>query len=192
MNYSKKTDLLNAQPRIEITRRGAIFGIIAGVSLTAPSLAIGRADNEIRRLHMVNKRTDESLNLVYWIDGEYCQDALPLIDYFMRDIREDLQIRMNLRNIDNLAATQRLLETDEPFTLISGYRTPKTNAALSRRNRSVAKNSLHIRGMAADIRLENRSVSQIARAAVSCGKGGVGKYTRSNFVHIDCGENRTW
>ncbi|MEL7343649.1 MAG: DUF882 domain-containing protein, partial [Pseudomonadota bacterium] len=71
-------------------------------------------------------------------------------------------------------------------------RSPATNQMLRSRSRSVARNSLHMEGKAADLRIEGRSVSQIARAAASCSAGGVGRYSRSNFVHMDCGPIRTW
>ena len=76
--------------------------------------------------------------------------------------------------------------------LLSGYRSPKTNAMLRSRSRGVAKNSLHMRGQAADLRLSSRSVGQMAKAAAVCRGGGVGRYSGSNFVHMDCGTVRTW
>jgi uncharacterized protein YcbK (DUF882 family) len=76
--------------------------------------------------------------------------------------------------------------------MLSGYRSPKTNAMLRSRSRGVAKNSLHMRGQAADLRLSSRSVTQMANAAIACRAGGVGKYRRSNFVNMDCGVVRSW
>jgi uncharacterized protein YcbK (DUF882 family) len=76
--------------------------------------------------------------------------------------------------------------------MLSGYRSPATNAMLRSRSRGVAKNSLHMKGEAADLRLKSRSVSQMARAAETCQSGGVGHYYKSNFVHMDCGPVRTW
>jgi uncharacterized protein YcbK (DUF882 family) len=63
---------------------------------------------------------------------------------------------------------------------------------LRSRSGGVARNSLHMKGQAADLRLKSRSVSQMARAAAACNAGGVGKYSRSNFVHMDCGPVRVW
>jgi len=76
--------------------------------------------------------------------------------------------------------------------LLSGYRSPATNAMLRSKSRGVAKNSLHMVGQAADLRLKSRSVGQMAKAAAACASGGVGKYSRSDFVHMDCGPVRNW
>ena len=99
---------------------------------------------------------------------------------------------MDPRTLDIATAAHRLLEVDEPFMLLSGYRTKQTNAMLRENTPGVARKSLHIQGQAADLRLRSRSVSQIYRAAMACDAGGVGKYSHSNFVHMDCGPIRTW
>ena len=93
---------------------------------------------------------------------------------------------------DIMAAAHNLMDVNEPYMLLSGYRSPKTNAMLRRRSSGVAKNSLHLKGQAADLRLASRSVNQMARAASSCHAGGVGRYSGSNFVHMDCGVVRSW
>ena len=90
------------------------------------------------------------------------------------------------------AAAHNLMDCDEPYMLLSGYRSPKTNRMLASRSRGVAKNSLHMKAQAADLRLGTRSVDQMFRAAAACASGGVGKYSGSNFVHMDCGQVRTW
>ena len=110
----------------------------------------------------------------------------------MRDWRRDRSRAIDTRTVDIIAATQQLLDTPTPFLMLSGYRTPETNALLRKRSRGVAKNSLHVKGQAADLRMQGKSVRQVARAAASCVAGGVGRYSRSNFVHIDCGEKRLW
>ena len=91
-----------------------------------------------------------------------------------------------------MAASHNIMDVDEPYLLLSGYRSAATNAMLRRQSRSVARNSLHVKGQAADLRLATRSVSQMAKAAQSCAAGGVGRYYGSNFVHMDCGDVRTW
>ena len=99
---------------------------------------------------------------------------------------------MDPRLIDILAATQRLLNRDRPLSVISGYRTQRTNDMLRKRSSGVAKKSYHIKGMAADFRMEGVSVAQLQRAGKHLGAGGVGVYTKSNFVHLDSGPVRSW
>ena len=180
-----------------VTRRALLGGLTTLTAMAAvpafastPALLTGAGD--VRRLSLVNNKTEEWLNTVYWADGEYIPDALEAFNHILRDWREDLAIQMDSRAIDILSATQHLLECDEPFQVVSGYRTPKTNAMLRRRSRAVAKNSYHIKGMAVDIAMRTRSVRRIWRAGLSLGAGGVGRYSRSHFVHLDSGPVRRW
>lgn len=141
---------------------------------------------------MYSGRTGESIDTIYWVDGDYVGEALKEITLFMRDWRNNKLMSIDTRTIDIMAASHKLLEVDEPYLLLSGYRSPETNAMLRRRSRGVAKNSLHMKGQAADLRLASRSVDQMVRAARACKAGGVGRYTRSDFVHMDCGPVRSW
>ncbi len=179
-----------------LTRRGLLRAFAATTLIAAPtySRAAGflRGAGDIRRIRMYSGRTGESIDTIYWIEGQYIRDALKEINYFMRDWREDAVRAIDTRTIDIIAATHALLDVTEPYMLLSGYRTARTNAMLRARSRRVARNSLHVKGEANDVRLKTRSVSQIYRAAVACRAGGVGKYSRSNFVHMDCGQIRTW
>ena len=147
---------------------------------------------DVRRISMYSGRTGESIDTVYWIEGKYIPDALAEINHFMRDWRTNAVTNIDPRTIDIAAASHRLLDVSEPYMMLSGYRSPQTNAMLRSRSSGVARNSLHMRGQAADLRLKSRSVSQMYHAASSCSAGGVGKYSRSNFVHMDCGPVRTW
>jgi uncharacterized protein YcbK (DUF882 family) len=183
------------QPTV-ISRRGLLRAFAATALVAAPTYpnAAGflRGAGDIRRLKMYSRRTGESLDVIYWIEGDYIKDALTEVNWFMRDWRRDQSRAIDTRTVDIIAATQQLLDTSTPFLMLSGYRTAETNALLRKRSRSVAKKSLHINGQAADLRMQGKSVRQVARAAASCAAGGVGRYSRSNFVHIDCGEKRLW
>jgi len=183
------------QPTV-ISRRGLLRAFAATALVAAPtySNAAGflRGAGDIRRLKMYSRRTGESLDVIYWIEGDYIKDALTEVNWFMRDWRRDQSRAIDTRTVDIIAATQQLVDTSTPFLMLSGYRTAETNALLRKRSRSVAKKSLHINGQAADLRMQGKSVRQVARAAASCAAGGVGRYSRSNFVHIDCGEKRLW
>ena len=179
-----------------ISRRGLLSAFAAtavtAVPFSAHSFGILRGGGDIRRIKMRSGRTGESIDMVYWVEGKYIREALDEVSYFMRDWRSDSVIGIDRRTIDIMAASHNLLDTTEPYMMLSGYRSPKTNAMLRSKSRGVAKNSLHMKGQAADLRLSNRSTGQIAKAAKSCASGGVGRYSRSNFVHMDCGEVRSW
>lgn len=79
----------------------------------------------------------------------------------------------------------------KPLIVLSAYRSPEHNARVGG-----AKNSYHMRGMAADISMANfRSVSEIedfCEKAFKAGFNAVVGYPNSNFVHIDIGPARTW
>lgn len=179
-----------------LTRR-ALLGAFAATTISAAptfSHAAGflRGGGDIRRIRMYSGRTGERIDMIYWIEGKYIKDAVREVNYFMRDWRTDDIKGIDLRTVDIMAAAHNLMDVNEPYMLLSGYRSPKTNAMLRSRSGGVAKNSLHMRGQAADLRLGSRSVGQMARAAIACSGGGVGSYSGSNFVHMDCGVVRSW
>lgn len=178
------------------TRRSLLKAFAATAITAAPTFsnAAGflRGAGDIRRISIYSQKTGERVDTIYWIDGEYITDALTEINYLMRDWRNGQTKRIDTRTIDIMAASHNIMGTTEPYMLLSGYRSAATNAMLRRQSRNVAKNSLHIKGKAADLRLGSRSVKQMAKAAASCSAGGVGRYYGSNFVHMDCGDVRTW
>jgi uncharacterized protein YcbK (DUF882 family) len=180
-----------------LTRR-KIIGAFAGITMISAAPVFAgtpsylKGAGKIRRVSLRSGRTGESIDTIYWIEGQYIKPALEEINYFMRDWREDAVTNIDRRQVDIIAASHNLLETSEPYQMLSGYRTARTNAMLRSRSRRVARKSYHIKGMATDLRLSSRSVSQMARAGVACNGGGVGRYSRSNFVHMDCGPLRTW
>jgi uncharacterized protein YcbK (DUF882 family) len=191
------TDTNRSAPSSALISRRALLGIFAATTVVAaPTYAkafgLLRGAGDIRRLRLYSGRTGESLDAVYWIEGEYITPVLKEINYFMRDWRNDKAVKMDPRNFDIMAASHRLMDVNEPYMLLSGYRSPETNAMLRSKSSGVARNSLHMQGLAADLRLKSRSVKQLSAAAASCGAGGVGKYSRSNFVHMDCGTVRVW
>lgn len=180
----------------QVTRRGVLGMFAASAVVAAPtySNAAGflRGAGDIRQIKIYSSRTGESLNTVYWIEGNYIKEALNEINKIMRDWRLNKVTQIDTRTVDIMAAALRVMDTTEPYTLLSGYRSPQTNAMLRSRSRGVARNSLHMKGQAADLRLKSRSVGQISKAAIAMSAGGVGRYNGSNFVHMDCGPIRTW
>ena len=184
-------------PESRLNRRG--FLSAAGSVLIASTTPIWAASPAIlskvtatRSVHLHSTRIGERLRADYWIEGEYIPEMLASISHFLRDWRASKSISYDPRAIDLLSAAHTRLETIEPFEVLSGYRTPETNAMLRRQSRGVAKSSYHMRGMAVDVTLKSRSVDQMYRAALACAAGGVGRYSRSHFVHMDCGPVRFW
>ena len=180
----------------ELTRRALLSAFSACAIVAAPTYANAagflRGAGDIRKIRLYSRRSGERVDTVYWIDGEYIKEAVREISRIMRDWRRNEIKNIDLRTIDIMAASHSILDTSEPFQLLSGYRSPQTNAMLRRRSRLVAKKSLHMSGQAADLRLSSKSARQISRAALACRAGGVGTYSRSNFVHMDCGPLRAW
>ncbi|MCR9067362.1 MAG: DUF882 domain-containing protein [Rhodobacteraceae bacterium] len=179
-----------------LSRRALMRAFAATAVSAAPVMANAtgflRGGGDIRRLTMYSGRTGESIDMIYWIDGDYIRPALEEISHFMRDWRTDDVHPIDPRTIDIMTAAHNLLDTSEPYTVLSGYRSPATNAMLRARSSGVARNSLHMQGEAADLRMSSRSVSQMFEAARACSAGGVGRYSGSGFVHMDCGPVRSW
>lgn len=183
--------------RANISRRMVLGGLAgAGVAMATPAFAgtpsILKGAGSFRALSVINNRTAEKLTTAYWVEGDYIPEALEAFNYILRDWREGSVIQIDPKVIDIMAATQNILDTSEPFEVVSGYRSPKTNAMLRSRSRGVARNSYHTRGMAVDLTMKTRSAREIAGAAISLGAGGVGRYSRSNFAHVDSGPKRDW
>jgi uncharacterized protein YcbK (DUF882 family) len=145
-----------------------------------------------RYISFYNVHTQESLNTIYWYKGRYLSGALAEINHLFRDYRTDETIPIDTRLLDLLWTIQTRIDTRDPFHIFSGYRSPKTNALLRKRRRGVAKNSLHIRGKAADVDLPNVRLSSLRRVALGFRAGGVGYYPRNSFVHLDVGPVRYW
>lgn len=145
-----------------------------------------------RRLAFRNAHTGESFSGVYRVGNKYLPDAFKQINMVLRDFRTDQVYPMDPRVIDIIHAVHSRTGQHTPFEIISGYRSPKTNAMLRKTSSGVAKKSLHMEGRAIDLRMEGYSTKRIRDIATAVGAGGVGYYARSNFVHMDSGDVRTW
>ena len=172
--------------------RLGLFASAAGL-LPSPALAafwhVGKA---ARKLSFHNLHTDETLTTVYWADGKYVPGALSEINYILRDFRRNEVKPIDARLLDLLYALRLNLDTNASFQVISGYRSPLTNAMLLRATEGVAAHSLHLKGQAIDLRVPGRDLSVVRGAALALRGGGVGYYPRSDFVHVDVGRIRTW
>lgn len=154
-----------------------------------PSQAVSFAP---RSVSLYNLHTGEWLRTVYWADGHYIPEAVRDINWILRDHYNNEVLPINAGVIDILGMLRHRLETQNPFLIVCGYRSPATNHMLWLRHNGVAAKSYHIKGMAIDLRCEGRGLPQVHGAAVGLRAGGVGYYPRSDFVHVDCGPVRYW
>jgi uncharacterized protein YcbK (DUF882 family) len=145
-----------------------------------------------RSLAFFHAHTRQSLNVTYYSGGRYVPSALRKVNKFMRDHRSNQVKTIDASLLDSLFELQNRLHTHKPFLILSAYRSPTTNAKLSRRQRGVAKNSLHMQGKAVDVRVKGVGAGKIAREARAMKKGGVGYYRRRGYVHVDVGDVRSW
>jgi uncharacterized protein YcbK (DUF882 family) len=173
-------------------RRLLQAGALCSVSLALlPREVLARANAE-RTISLDSLHTGETVKTVFWQDGCYVPGALAEINHVLRDHRTGEVKDIDPSLLDLLYILRNKLETNEPFGVISGYRSPATNARLRESGHGVAKHSYHIKGMAIDIRLSDHRLRDLHRAALSLKAGGVGYYPASDFVHVDTGPVRHW
>lgn len=147
----------------------------------------GVFDISFRNLH-----TGESFSGVYRAGNKYLPDAFDEINYVLRDFRVNEVFPIDPRILDIIYMVRKKAGSTKPFEVLSGYRSPKTNAKLRRVSTGVAKYSLHTTGQAMDFRLHGFSTRKLRDIAVSLQAGGVGYYRGNNFVHVDTGRIRHW
>lgn len=147
---------------------------------------------EVRKVSLYNLHTLESAEIVYKEKGQIIPDALAQVNMVLRDYRNNEIKQMDVALLDLLDELSRKLEINVPFNVISGYRSPQTNAMLHERSSGVAKRSLHMEGKAIDIRVPNVALTHLRNVAKEMGRGGVGFYASDNFVHVDTGRVRYW
>jgi uncharacterized protein YcbK (DUF882 family) len=185
-------------PETSLGRRAFLgFGAAAAAAALLPSRAeaAARAKAPQRVLSFFHTHTGERLKVAYCERGAYQPDALQEINSLLRDFRTDQVRRIDPQLLDLLHELGGVVESDRPFHVISGYRSPTTNRMLQARggqHSGVASGSLHQVGKAIDIRLPGVRLDQLRRAARSLQLGGVGYYPTSNFVHVDTGRVRDW
>jgi uncharacterized protein YcbK (DUF882 family) len=176
-------------------RRFLTLGSIAALAGVLPCKVFGSTaavSRPERSLAFYNTHTGEQLRTVYWMQGNYMEDSLGDINHILRD-----HLTNEIKNIDTglldlLFAIRTELETQQPFQVISGYRSPQTNAFLRAHSTGVAEHSLHLVGKAIDIRTPGRDLRVLHNTAVALKGGGVGYYPKSDFVHVDVGRVRYW
>lgn len=160
---------------------------VAEEAASQPAQAAGSR----KTLTVEHRQSGEKVSVAYKQGANYDRSALEKIYHVMRDRHTDSVTEIDIRLIDLLSDVQATFG-HKPMELLSGYRTAETNRRLRRRNRRVARNSYHIRAMAADIRLKDVSNRALKQVAINMERGGVGYYGRSGWIHLDVGPVRTW
>jgi len=178
---------------VHLDRRAVLrLGVLAA-TLTWPRRTMAsEVAAEPHALAFRNLHTGESIDVVYRADGQFDSGALREIDWVLRDFRTGEARQMDRRLLDLLWRLRTALDTTEPYEVISGYRSPATNAMLARQSGGVSLVSLHMRAMAIDIRVPDRPLSVLRDTALTLRLGGVGYYPTSDFVHVDVGRPRFW
>jgi uncharacterized protein YcbK (DUF882 family) len=168
---------------------GLAIAATAGFALAPRARALAP---ESKRIAFLNLHTNENLELDFFIDGAYSPPALAQIDRLLRDYRTGEVHVIDPSLLDYLYDVASLLGADPSFQVISGYRSPATNAILRNHSDGVARGSLHMQGQAIDIRMAGINCENLATRALETYCGGVGYYATADFVHLDTGAFRTW
>jgi uncharacterized protein YcbK (DUF882 family) len=170
------------------------LGIAGATAATLmPSSVFAKSVEERHRtIALYNLHTGESIKTTYWEDGVYHAEALQELNHLLRDYRNDQLHTIDMKLFDLLHKIQQRSGSKKAFHVISGYRSPQTNAMLHNTTNGVASKSLHMQGKAIDIRLPGFHLEDLRKVAMREKVGGVGFYPKSNFVHVDTGRVRYW
>lgn len=176
-------------------RRTLTCGIAAAALLLgARGTQDAVANGDTRTISIRHMHTKEETTVTFKRDGRYLSEGLEKLNWALRDWRTDEPIRMDPRLFDVAWEVQRKVGSQQPFHVVSAYRSPGTNSMLRRRSRAVAKHSQHMLGKAMDFYLPDTSTARIREVAMRIQRGGVGFYPGAHtpFVHLDAGSVRSW
>jgi uncharacterized protein YcbK (DUF882 family) len=175
-------------------RRKILKGIIGAVAVGAlPKNSFASPQiKESRSLRLYNRHTNERESAEFFQNGVYQGDALAGLDHILRDHRQNISAPMDPKLFELLHQLQSKVDNHSEIHIISGFRSPKTNALLAGNSKGVAKKSYHMKGMALDIAIPGVDLKHLKDAARSLQLGGVGYYPNSGFIHIDTGRVRSW
>jgi uncharacterized protein YcbK (DUF882 family) len=164
---------------------------LAAVLLALPAAALAGGAAE-RRLELTNLHGGEKLTVTFHDERDIAPDAAAALRHLLRDYRVNEEHQMDFDLFMQLTDLARECGVPAKFAVISGYRSPVTNAKLRSAGHAVAEHSQHMEGHAIDVRLEGCPLARLHELALAAGRGGVGYYPQSNFVHIDTGRVRSW
>jgi len=166
--------------------------IVSGGLLVSPSELFSYRLPVDRVIRLYNTHTGEHLKATYWAKDHFVKSELDNLNHFLRDFRTGDVKKFDVKLFDLLYALQLIRDTNRPFQVLSGYRSPKTNNMLRKKSEGVAKNSFHLKAQAIDINLPGTHLKDLRSLAHFLRRGGVGYYPKSGFMHIDTGPIRYW
>lgn len=169
--------------------------LLAAILFLPPRVAIAADQSPAPeyRLNLYHTHTNERIDIVYRRGDTYIPEAIDRLDHFLRDHRTGDVRTLDPRVFDLLYdVTAALGRAGQEIDIICGYRTPWSNEFLRRTTSGVAQHSRHIEGQAIDIRIPGVSTARLRDTALALGRGGVGYYPQSAFVHVDVGPVRHW
>lgn len=191
MAHAERHSEVSIPPRCIHRRRFLRWGVAAASALFTPRV-LKAAPPPDRRLSFFNTHTGECLDACYCRAGRYDPSVLRAINHILRDHRTGEVGAVAVELLDLLHRLRLRFESAQSFHVISGFRSFATNAALHRKSRKVASQSLHLYGKAIDIRVPGLQTRELRTLALSLASGGVGYYPQSDFVHVDIGRVRSW
>ncbi|MGZ3181610.1 MAG: YcbK family protein [Telluria sp.] len=152
-----------------------------------------------RVLSMVRPQSGEKVKVLYWKDGQIIDAAYQELCHILRDVNGKAVAPIDPKLFETLWGTQAYIARfgiDQPLEILSGYRTPESNNRLIEQGVPAARQSLHIQGKAADIRIARLTPDVLGGLVKSFRQGGVGFYYREGpkggWIHADTGLQRTW
>lgn len=171
-----------------------VFLLILNGCAGGPPRGLSHAPEGVQSIRFWHKPSGERSSVAFRMGGRYSETAFAEIDHIFRDRRTGEEYNIDPGLIEMIAGLRdrMALPPDTEIELLSGYRSPDTNAMLARTNRHVAKDSYHMKGMAADIRIPGMSAGVLELVARTQQKGGVALYPDSGHVHVDTGPVRGW
>ncbi|WP_395664887.1 DUF882 domain-containing protein [Methylocella sp.] len=188
MRRARRSSALKGARRLAAATAAAALATMAATGSTQTAVANG----DTRTLYLQHSHTGETIAATFRVNGSYDPAVLAKLNYFLRDWRNNDQTRMDPRLFDVVWEVYRSAGATQPIVVYSAYRSPETNAMLRRRSKAVAEYSQHMLGKAMDTTMPGMSMEQIREIGMKLQRGGVGYYSRENFVHLDVGNVRSW
>jgi uncharacterized protein YcbK (DUF882 family) len=155
--------------------------------------AAASGEGNVHTLHLYHTHTGERIDIIYREGDTFLPEAELQLDHFLRDHRTGEVKHYDPHVFDILSDLAAAVgRPGAEIQIICGYRSSWSNEFLRARSSGVAKNSLHKEAHAIDIRIIGVDTLTLRNAALALGRGGVGYYPKSGFVHVDTGRVRSW